>query len=81
MNTIIERTNNVNCTTVKTSEEAYGTITRFASLVNLSKFALHSKPERQDAIQRIKYGLDNYQVTDAQRTVLKKVIELLEVEP
>ena len=80
MNTIVNRTDNVNYTTVKTSEESANVITRFASLVNLSKFALASEPERQDAIQRIKYALNNYQATDAQRMVLDKVIELLEIE-
>lgn len=79
MNTIIDRTNNVNCTTVKTSEEGANIVTRFASLVNLSKFALASKPERQDAIQHIKYALSKYQATEAQRTVLEKVIELLQI--
>lgn len=81
MNTIIDRTDNVNCTTVKTSGEGANVVTRFASLVNLSKFALASLPERQDEIQRIKYALDHYQATEAQRAVLKKVIELLEIEP
>lgn len=86
MNTIVNRTDNVNYTTVKTAEEGANVITRFASLVNLSKFALASKPERQDAIQHIKYALNSYQTTDyqttdSQRAVLEKVIELLEVEP
>jgi hypothetical protein len=80
MNTIVNRTNNVNFTTVKTAEEGANVVSRFASLVNLSKFALASKPERQDAIQRIKYALNNYQATDSQRAVLEKVIELLEIE-
>lgn len=80
MNTIVNRTDNVNCTTVKTAEEGANVITRFASLVNLSKFALASEPERQDAIQRIKYALNSYQTTNSQRAVLEKVIELLEIE-
>lgn len=80
MNTIVNRTNNVNYTTVKTSEEGVRIISRFASLVNLSKFALASEPERQDAIQHIKYALNRYQATDSQRAVLEKVIELLKIE-
>ena len=80
MNTIVNRTNNVNFTTVKTAEEGANVVSRFASLVNLSKFALASKPERQDSIQRIKYALNNYQATDSQRAVLEKVIELLGIE-
>jgi len=80
MNTIVNRTDNVNYTTVKTAAESSNIITRFASLVNLSKFALASEPERQDAIQRIKYALNSYKPTDSQRAVLEKVIELLEIE-
>jgi len=79
MNTIVNRTDNVNFTTTKTAEEANNTISRFASLVNLSKFALCSEPERQDAIMKIKYAMREYPCTDKQREVLNKIIELLSI--
>ena len=80
MNKIVSRTGNVNFTTVKTAEEAANMVTRFGELVNLSKFALSSEPERFDAIQRIKYALANYKSTDAQRNVLERVIDILMVK-
>lgn len=80
MNKIIARTNNVNFTSTKNANEAYKVITRFNYLVNLSKFALASSPERGDAISKIKYALENYNVGERERNVLNKVIELLEVE-
>ena len=80
MNTIVNRTNNVNCTTAKTAAEGANVITRFASLVNLSKFALASEPVRRNAIQTIKHSLNSFQATDSQRAVLEKVIELLEIK-
>lgn len=80
MNTIVNRTGNVNFTTVKTAGEAANMITRFDELVNLSKFALCSEPERFDAIQKIKCALANYKSTDAQRNVLEKVIEILVIK-
>lgn len=79
MNTIINRTDNVNFTTVKTAEEANNTISRFAALVNLSKFALYSEPVRQDAITKIKYAMCEYPCTEKQYLVLNKVIELLSI--
>lgn len=77
LNKIVSRDDNVNFTTCKTAEEVNNTITLFSQLVNLSKFALTSSPERADAIQRIKHHLDNYGCTEQQRQVLEKVIELL----
>ena len=81
MNKIVNRTGNVNFTSVKTCGEAANMITRFDDLVNLSKFALCSEPERFDAIQKIKYALINYKSTDAQRNVLEKVIDILMINP
>ncbi len=80
MNTIINRTNSVNFTTLKTASESDGTITRFASLVNLSKFALASEPERMDAIQSIRHAMEIYNMTPAQAEVLNKVIEILQIQ-
>lgn len=80
MNKIVNRTDNVNFTTVKTAGEAANMITRFDVLVNLSKFALCSEPERFEAIQKIKYALANYKSADAQRNVLEKVIEILMIK-
>lgn len=77
LNKIVSREGNVNFTNCKTAEEANNTITLFSELVNLSKFALASSPERADAIQRIKHHLDNYGCTEQQRQVLEKIIELL----
>ena len=77
LNKIVDRGDNVNFTTSKTSGESGNMITLFDQLVSLSKFALTSSPERADAIQRIKYHLKNYGCTDQQRQVLEKVIELL----
>lgn len=77
LNKIVSRESSVNFTTCKTAEEANNTITLFSELVNLSKFALASAPERADAIQRIKHHLKNYGCTEQQRQVLEKVIELL----
>ena len=77
LNKIVDRGDNVNFTTSKTSGESGNMITLFDQLVSLSKFALSSSPERADAIQRIKYHLDNYECTEQQRQVLEKVIELL----
>ena len=80
LNKIVNRSGNVNFTTTKTAEEANETITLFAELVNLSKFALASKPERYDAIQRLKYHIEKYDASDKQRIVIEKVIEILSVE-
>lgn len=77
MNTIISRTDNVNFTTVKTAGEASHMISRFDALVNLSKFALASEPEREDAIQRIKHAMTAYPCSDKQKEVLSKVIDIL----
>ena len=77
LNKVVSREGNVNFTTCKTAEEANNTISLFSELVNLSKFALSSSPERASAIQRIKYHLSNYGCTEQQRQVLEKVIELL----
>ncbi len=59
MNRIVRRTDNVNFTTVKTAGESAGIISRFDELVNLSKFALGSEPERQDAVQQISHALNS----------------------
>lgn len=80
LNKIVNRSGNVNFATVVTAEEANKTITLFAQLVNLSKFALASQPERYDAIQSIKYHLTNYETSDKQKKVLEKVIEILSIE-
>lgn len=45
LNKIVNRGGNVNFTTTITAEEANNTISLFAQLVNLSKFALASQPE------------------------------------
>lgn len=81
LNEIIDRSDNVNFTTVKTSGEAANSITRFDSLVNLSKFCLASQPERADAVQTIKYALNNYSCTKAQQIILEKIIDILMVTP
>lgn len=81
MNTVLYNSNNVNCTPWKTASEAACVINRFNALVNLSKFALASEPERRRAIQEIKYALERCSATDAERIVLNKVIEILEVKP
>ena len=80
LNKIVNKSGNVNFTTAITAEEANKTITKFAQLVNLSKFALASQPERYDAIQSIKYHLANYDASDNQKKVLEKVIEILSIE-
>lgn len=80
LNKIVNRSGNVNFTSAITAEERNQTITKFAQLVNLSKFALSSQPERYNAIQSIKYHLENYEASDKQKKVLKKVIEILSVE-
>ena len=56
-------------------------ISRFHALVNLSKFALCSEPERANAVQRIKYALRNYECTDGQRMVLQGIMAILEIKP
>lgn len=81
MNKIVSRTDNVNFTTEKNAEEGAKMISRFHALVNLSKFALCSEPERANAVQRIKYALRNYECTDGQRMVLQGVMSILEIKP
>ncbi len=80
LNKIVNRGGNVNFTTTITAEEANNTISLFAQLVNLSKFALASQPERYDAIQKIKYHLEKYEASDSQRLVFEKVMEILSIE-
>lgn len=77
LNKIVDRGDNVNFTTSKTSGESGNMITLFDQLVSLSKFALSSSPERASAIQRIEHHLANYGCTEKQRQVLEKVVELL----
>jgi hypothetical protein len=46
-----------------------------------ARFAGSSRPEREDAIQRIEYVLSNYEMRDWKREVLEGIISVLKIEP
>jgi hypothetical protein len=72
---IIERSTNL------TSLEAAGQVTVWSDLLSLSKFAGCSKPERNDAITRIKYAIYNYEMRQWHKDVLSGIINILEINP
>lgn len=66
--------------TLMTASEAAGHNTIWDNLISLVKFAGCSKPEREDAIQQIRYTLDNYEVGPWQKDVLERIIAILELD-
>lgn len=66
---------------VLTSSESNRTNTVWDNLLAEARFAGSSRPEREDAIQRIEYVLSNYEMRDWKREVLEGIISVLKIEP
>ncbi len=67
--------------TTKTAIEMTNAHTNWTNLLSLAKFAGCSKPERQDAIQRIKYAINHYEMREWHQKVLEGIISILEIDP
>lgn len=75
LNTIVQKS------TVRTASEASGINTIWSNLLAESRFAGCSKPERDDAIQRIKYAISNYEMREWHENVLNGIISILRIDP
>lgn len=77
------KTNELNKIVKKdTVQTSYGeTYTVWTNLLALSRFAGTSKPERDNAIQQLKYAIEHYEMREWHQKVLEGIIKILEIAP